>query len=97
MFPAPDLLDDRVGIGSPGEGLRIFVGLGEVAVDRSLEINNAFENPSFEPLPGELGKESLDGVEPGGRGRGELEVKPPMPFEPGADLGMLVRGVVVDD
>src|SRR4029077_9198397 len=37
------------------------------------------------------------GIEPGRRGRGEVEVEPRMPFEPGAHLGMLVPGVVVDD
>jgi len=48
-------------------------------------------------LPGQFGEEPFDGVEPGGRGRGEVEVEPRVPFEPGADLGMLVGGVIVDD
>ena len=34
---------------------------------------------------------------PGGRGRGEAEMEPGVAFEPGADLGVLVRRVVVDD
>ena len=74
-----------------------FVGLGEVAVDGGLEIDDALEDAALEPLPGQLGEEAFDRVEPGGRGRGEVEVEPRMPFEPGAHLGMLVRGVVVDD
>ena len=53
--------------------------------------------PRFKPLPGQLGEEALDGVEPGGRGWGEVEMEPLVPAEPGLNLGMLVGGVVVDD
>ena len=85
------------GIGGPGEGLGVVVGFGEVSVDGGLEIDDALEDAALEPLPGQFGEEAFDGIEPGGRGRGEVEMEPRMPFEPGADLGMLVRGVVVDD
>ena len=96
-LPAPDLFDDGVGIGGPGEGLGVFVGLREEAVDGGLEIDDALEDAALEPLLGQLGEEAFDRVEPGGRGRGEVEVEPRMPFEPGANLGMLVRRIVVDD
>ena len=86
-----------MGIGGPGEGLRIVIGFGEVSVDSSLEIDDAFEDATFEPLPGQLGEETFNGIEPGGRGRSEVEVEPLVPFEPSADFGMLVRGVVIDD
>src|SRR6185312_16933923 len=33
----------------------------------------------------------------GSRGRGEVKMKPGVPFEPGPHLGMLVRRIVVDD
>src|SRR5712691_6316674 len=56
-----------------------------------------FEGAALEPLPGQFGEEALDRVEPGGRGRGEVKVEPLVPLQPGLDLGMLVRGVVVDD
>src|SRR3954447_8974896 len=65
--------------------------------DGSLEIDDAFEDAAFEPLPGQLGEETFNGIEPGGRGRSEVEVEPRMPLEPGAHLWMLMRGVVVDD
>jgi hypothetical protein len=42
-----------------------------------------------------VGKEALDGVEPGGRGRREVEDEAFVPVEAGADRGMLVGGVVV--
>ena len=86
-----------MGIGGPDEGLRIVVGFGEVSVDRSLEIDDAFEDATFEPLPGQLGEETFNGIEPGGRGRSEVEVEARMPLEPGAHFWMLMRGVVVDD
>ena len=79
------------------EGFRVFIGLGEVAVDSGLEIDDALEDAAFEPLPGQLGEEAFDGIEPGGRGRGEVEMEPRVPFEPGPHLRMLVRRIVVDD
>ena len=60
-----------------------MIGLGEEPVDSGLEIDNAFEDPVFEPLPGQFGEEALNGIEPGGRGRGEVEMEALVPFEPG--------------
>ena len=59
--------------------------------------NDALEDAALEPLPSRLGEEPLDRIEPGCRGRGEVEVEPGMPFQPGPHLGMLVRRIVVDD
>ena len=36
-----------MGIGGPGEGLRIVIGFGEVSVDSSLEIDDAFEDATL--------------------------------------------------
>jgi hypothetical protein len=69
-------------------GLGWFVGVGEVAVERGLEIDDAAEDAVLQLLRGEFGEHALDRGEPGGRGRGEMEVKPRMPFEPGADPGL---------
>jgi len=71
-----------------------LIGFCEVSVDGGLEVDDAFEDAAFEALPGQLGEEAFDGVEPGGRGRGEVEMEPLVPAEPGADLGMLVRRIV---
>ncbi len=43
------------------------------------------------------GEEAFDGIEPGCRGWCDVEMDARMSFERGADLGMLVRGVVVND
>src|SRR5579862_6889695 len=55
------------------------------------------KTPSLQALSGQFGEEAFNRVEPGGRGRGEMEMKPLVPSEPGLNLGMLVRGIVVHD
>ena len=55
------------------------------------------KTPRFKRRLDELGEEALDGIEPGARGRREVEDEARVPVEPGADLGMLVGGVVVED
>ena len=68
MVPARDRCDDLLGIGGPDEGLWIIVGFPEEAINRGLEIDDRAEHATFEAALGQLGKEALDGVEPGGRG-----------------------------
>ena len=75
----------------------MIVGLSEEAVDGGLQIDNRSEDAAFEAAPGQLGEEALDRIEPGGRGRGEMEDEPRMPAEPGAHLGVLVGRVIVED
>jgi hypothetical protein len=69
LFPAADFFDDGVGIGGPAERFGVVVGLGEVSVDRGLEFNDAFEDAALKALPGQLGEEPFNRIEPGGRGR----------------------------
>ena len=97
MFPAADLFDDGVRVGGPEEWFGIGIGFLQEAVDGGLEIGDAFEDAAFEPPPCQLGEEALNGVEPGGGGWGEVEMKALVPLEPSADFRMLVRGVIVDD
>lgn len=96
-MPSSDCGDDAVGIGRPSEWFRIIVGLGEEAVDGGLKVDDGAEDTPFQSAPGELGKEALDGIEPGARGRREVEDEALVPVEPGADLRMLVGGIVVED
>ena len=65
VVPALDLGDDGVGVGGPDEGLGSVVVLGEIAVDRGLEVDERVEHAALQPSPGELGEEGLDRVEPG--------------------------------
>ncbi len=55
------------------------------------------EHTAFQPPFRELGEEALDGIEPGGRGRREVEMEPWMTLQPCLDLVVLVGRVVVDD
>ena len=53
--------------------------------------------PRLQAAAGQRGEEGLDGVQPGAGGRREVEGPARVPGEPGADLGVLVGGVVVED
>jgi hypothetical protein len=85
LFPAADFFDDSIGVGGPDEWFGTGIGLLQEAVDGGLEIDDAFEDAAFEPPPCQLGEEALDGVEPGGGGWGEMEMKALVPLEPGAN------------
>jgi hypothetical protein len=66
-------------------------------VDGIFEFPQGSEYAALETRLGELGKEALDGIEPGSGCWGEVEDKSPMFFEPLHDVGMLVGGIVVDN
>ena len=94
------LLADQAGwhmIGSPDEGLWLLVVVGDEAIDGGLEIDDAFEDAALEAPLGEDGEETLDGVEPTGRGGREMEASARMTPQPFDHLGVLVSGVVVED
>src|SRR5947208_13604823 len=67
----------------------------EEAINRGLEIDDRAEHATLEAALGQLGKEALDGVEPGGRGRRVVEHKARIPAEPGPRLGIFVRALIV--
>jgi hypothetical protein len=46
--------------------------LGQIGVDGGLEVDDRMEDATADALSGNLGKEVLDRIEPGGRGRGEV-------------------------
>jgi hypothetical protein len=54
-------------------------------------------NTALQALAREFGEESLDGIEPGCGGRGEVEHPAGMPRQPLAHLWMLVGRIFVDD
>ena len=53
-MPAPDGGDDLIGIGGPGEGPRVIIGLLQEAVDRGLEIDDRAERSASEATLGQL-------------------------------------------
>ena len=96
-MPAFDGGDDFVGIGDPFEGFGIGVVVVEEAVDGGLEVGDRSEDAAFQATLGENREEALDGVEPGGRGRCEVEGPARIAREPPAHGRMLVGSVIVEN
>ena len=63
-MPAPNGGDDLVRVSLPDEGARRLIMLLDEAVDGGLQIDNGVEDAVFQPPPGQLCKEALDGIEP---------------------------------
>ena len=96
-MPSFDGGDDFVRVCGPCEWLWVSVGLGNEAVDGSLEIDDGVEDTALQSTPAELGEKPLDGVEPGARGWCEVEDETRVAIEPGANVRMLVGGIVVEN
>ncbi len=87
-----------IGVGFPDQGFWVCVIVfADKAVDGGLKVDDGLEDATLEPAPREFGEEALDGIEPRARGRREVEGPAWMAGEPGADLVLLVRSVVVED
>ena len=90
LFRAGDFLEDG-GCGSgPDERLGAGVVLFEVVHDRGLQLGDGVEGAATDAFFGDLGEEALDQVEPGRRGRGEVQMEARMRREPASDLGGLM-------
>lgn len=61
-MPAFCILDDKARVGSPNEGLRVAVALGNEALDGCLHLDPRSEHTVSEPAFYELGEEAFDGV-----------------------------------
>src|SRR5690348_5913272 len=96
-MPSIDLLDDTVGIGGPDKGFGFAVVFAEVSVDRGLQVDQRAKDAALQSPAGERGKEGLDRIGPGAGGGCEMKRPAWMPVEPGAHLGVLVSGVIVED
>ena len=83
--------DDCVWVGGPCEGLGVDIGVGDEAVDGGLGFDDGAEDASLETALSELGEEAFDGIEPGARGRGEMEDEALVPVEPGTGLVRTTR------
>ena len=69
----------------------------DVAVDCCYEVVDGVEDARASGLAGELGKEALDGVQPGAGCRGEVERPSRIVGQPSEHLGVLVGSIVVHD
>jgi hypothetical protein len=75
--PSFDGGDDFVWIFGPDEGLGIFVGFGNEAVDCSLRFDDGFEDAALYSPPPQFGEVSLDCIKPRRRCRREVEGEAP--------------------
>lgn len=92
-----DFGEDVGGSGRPDKGRRARIVAGEVSGDRLDQPGQAAKDSSTQTLGGQVTKEALHHVEPRGTRGSKVQMKARMPFEPGFDLGMFVRGVVIQD
>jgi len=93
LFRAGDSLENfacRLGL---DEGFGIGIVVLQVIHNGVLELGDALEGPAANAVSGDLGEEALDHVEPGSRGRREVEVETRMGLEPGRGF---MGGVVVN-
>jgi len=97
LMPSVHLLDDAVGIGGPDEGFGFSIVLAEIAVDRGVQVDERVEGAALQAPAGERGDESLDRIGSGAGGGREVKRPARVSGKPGAHLGMLVGGVVVED
>src|SRR3974377_683529 len=63
----------------------------------ALQTGDGAEHAVLEPPPGQFGEKALHRVEPGARGWREMEDPARMAGEPGADLCVLMGGIIVED
>ena len=64
---------------------------GDVLVNGGDEFRDAAKDAARQAIGRDTAEEALDHIEPGGGGRGEMDVKARMLLQPFLDLGVLVR------
>lgn len=78
------------GAGGPDQGSGVVVVSGEVVLDRGDQVWHGVEHAAAQGFVGEHSEPAFDQVQPGARGRGEVEVDPGMAGQPGGHLGVFV-------
>ena len=96
-FGAGHFGEDVVGTRGPNERLWVVVVMLDVLGDGLLKIVHGCEAVAPDPVLGDVTKEPLDHVQPGGAGGREVHDEARMLCQPRANLRMLMRRVVVDD
>ncbi len=84
-----DLGEDGVGVLGPGEGLAAFVPADDELANRGDELADGVNGAAADGLAGNDPEEHLDHVQPGRRGRGEMQLHPGVALEPRRDLGAM--------
>jgi len=94
---AVDLFENGGALRLPAIGRGLEVVMREVDVDGSDQLGDAGKAAFSDDVISELAKEALHQVEPGRAGGGEVDVNAGMFCQPGADGGVLVGRVIIDD
>ena len=68
-----------------------------VVADCVFQFGHAPEHAVADAVLGDVAEPTLDHVQPRAAGGRAVDVKSPVTFQPLHDVGMLVRGVVIDD
>ncbi len=92
-----DFREDGIGRSRPHERVCVGVPFGRVAFDALDELRHLAERIAPNRLAGKDIEPDLHLIEPRSIGGGVVNVKSGTPCQPSLDLGMLMRGVVVDD
>ena len=92
-----ELLKNRICGGGPSERLAVCIVVRDELIDALHELLDAGEGAATDGLVGDQGEEALDLIEPGAVGRDEVHVPARAAGKPSLDLGVAVRGVVVDN
>lgn len=93
----PDFGEDLVDGSRPDERARFVVPVFDIPRDGVNEFFHAADREALQLALAQLAEEALDQIEPGGRGRQEVEMDARMPVQPRLHLRVLVSGVVVQD
>ncbi len=92
-----DFREDGIGRSRPHERVCVGVPFGRVAFDALDELRHLAERIAPNRLAGKDIEPDLHLIEPRSIGGGVVNVKSGTPCQPSLDLGLLMRGVVVDD
>jgi len=69
----------------------------QVFHDGTFELRDTLEGAATNAFSGDVGEEPLDHVDPGSRGRREVQMEAGMGLEPSLYARRLMRGIVVND
>ena len=90
------MTEDLVGSLGPGEGMATVVPAVDEEADGVHQLLDTDEGTAADGLPRDDAEEDLDEVQPGARGRCEVQRDAAMAGQPGLDVGVLMGCVVVD-
>ena len=79
------------------ERSRVLVVFADVLLDRCDEVAHGAKGPAADAFARDLSEPAFDLVQPGGAGRGKVNLIARVCVEPLLHFGMLVRAVVIED